>query len=68
MTQIIDNIIERIKAESNKKTLSDLILENGGEYNDYFGGNIDDAYSRGLDDGAIEFARQLLNVTTNKIG
>jgi len=27
---------------------------------DYSGGNIDDAYSLGLDDGEISFARELL--------
>lgn len=54
---VIEEMIKRIKAKANEKARIDIVDFN---IDGYAGGNIDDAYSMGCDDGEILFARELL--------
>jgi len=54
---IAEKLAVRIKEMAEKKARLD---NDDFNINDWSGGNIDDAYSMGCDDGEILFARELL--------
>ena len=54
---VIEEMIKRIKAKANEEARIDIVDFN---IDGYAGGNIDDAYGMGCDDGEILFARELL--------
>ena len=52
-----EQLVEMIRKEAENNIVTD-----DPEFDDFtFGGNFDDAYSAGVDDGYVMFARQLLN-------
>lgn len=55
-------LIERIKSEAASKSVYDD--EDDDDYNPYdaSGGNFDDAFSNGIDEGFIMFARVLMDI------
>lgn len=57
-----EKIIDILIKVAEKKTCRDISLEEGDYFNidDFAGGNIDDAYNLGLQDGEIELARRIL--------
>lgn len=57
-----DEIIECVKKKAAEKTRPDRAEAKGTEFDPqgWSGGNFDDAYSMGTEDGAVEFARELL--------
>lgn len=61
MTNLSDEMINRLRKLANKTTILDVYDENETVdlYSD-FGGNIDDAYFGGQDDGEIYLAREIL--------
>jgi len=58
-----DLLIDRLKKLAASKTWEECSEKDGDEFfdpNDYAGGNIDDAYAGGKEDGGIELAREVL--------
>ena len=58
--QVIKKLIEIAQKESVFDSVN--LEEECFCVNDYAGGNIDDAFSLGLDEGEIELARKLLDI------
>jgi len=65
-----EQVLQTLKNTATKKTTYESIVEyyqlsnpdeDGIDFRDYFDGDIDDAYDAGSSDGAIEFARAILN-------
>ena len=57
--QVIEKLIEIAQKES---IFDGIVEEECFCVDDYAGGNIDDAFSLGLDEGEIELARKLLDM------
>jgi hypothetical protein len=57
----MEKLIQKIKETAAKEALGDDEDEDSSVY-DCCGGNIDDAYSAGCEDGEVIFARQLLEM------
>ena len=55
----MQNLIQKIKEVADKNVRSD---DPDFAVYDYCGGNMDDAYSAGCEDGEVIFARQLLEL------
>ncbi len=60
MNVITDELLKRLKEVAARECWSDDPEWEGA--NDYAGGNIDDAYSGGCEDGEAHFAREVLKV------
>jgi hypothetical protein len=62
----IDKLIEFVEKKAKEKLLYEEHREEykdqGFYIDDYAGGNIDDSYSLGREDGEISFAREVLNL------
>lgn len=56
---VIEEMIKKIKEKAEKTACTD---NDDFNIDGYAGGNIDDAYSLGCDDGEILFARELLEM------
>ena len=62
--QLTSEFIDKLKALASKQTNDERATARGEEYfnvMDDSGGNFDDAYSMGTDDGEIYMARQVLD-------
>lgn len=58
-----EQVIEKLKEIAESDSVFDSIHEDGYFcVNDYAGGNMDDAFSLGLEEGEIELARKLLDM------
>lgn len=57
-----DKAIEKLKEWASRKTWAEKVEDSSFEttYDDFAGGNIDDAYDGGVDDGQTYLAREIL--------
>ena len=63
---ILNELVEILKPIANKEALAD---NDDFMVDDYAGGNIDDAYYHGVDDGEIYHARRMLRyLVEHKVG
>lgn len=59
-----EQVLQTLKNTAVKNTKYESLNpddDDGIDFRDYFNGDVDDAYDAGSDDGAIEFARSILN-------
>lgn len=61
----MENLVSRIKEECNKYAGVVSAYEEDFNPDDYAGGNIDDAWSGGMQDGCTDLANDILSIIEN---
>ena len=63
----MDKLLDKIRKEASSLTADEVAEAEGFDLDYTFGGNFDDAFNAGVDDGCIYFARSLVKMIEGSV-